>query len=102
MAEVRLESVSKVYDNGHVAVRDATFDVLDRELLVLVGPSGCGKSTLLRMIAGLETISRGTLTIDGRVMNDVPPRDREYTVVDVAALERRNLIDPDPASDAAP
>jgi multiple sugar transport system ATP-binding protein len=81
MAEVRLESVSKIYDNGHVAVRDATFDVLDRELLVLVGPSGCGKSTLLRMIAGLESISRGKLSIDGRAMNDVPPKDRDIAMV---------------------
>ncbi|MGQ0751767.1 MAG: ABC transporter ATP-binding protein [Betaproteobacteria bacterium] len=81
MAEVRLENVSKVYDNGHVAVRDATFDVRGGELLALVGPSGCGKSTLLRMIAGLESISRGTLSIDGRVVNDLPPKDRDIAMV---------------------
>ena len=60
MGEVRLDRVRKVYDNGHVAVSDASFQAADGELLVLVGPSGCGKSTLLRMIAGLETISDGT------------------------------------------
>ena len=81
MAEVRLDNVCKVYENGHVAVRDATFDVRDGELVVLVGPSGCGKSTLLRMIAGLETITRGTLAIDGRVVNDVPPKDRDIAMV---------------------
>jgi len=81
MAEVRLDRVSKIYENGHVAVREASFDVRDGELLVLVGPSGCGKSTLLRMIAGLESISHGTLTIDGRVVNAVPPKDRDIAMV---------------------
>jgi len=81
MAEVQLEDVRKVYDNGHVAVHGATFDIADGELLVLVGPSGCGKSTLLRMIAGLEEISAGTLRIGGRVVNDVAPRDRDIAMV---------------------
>jgi multiple sugar transport system ATP-binding protein len=81
MAEVRLDRVSKIYENGNVAVREASFDVRDGELLVLVGPSGCGKSTLLRMIAGLESISQGTLTIDGRVVNAVPPKDRDIAMV---------------------
>ena len=81
MAEVRLDHVSKVYENGHVAVSDASFQADDGELLVLVGPSGCGKSTLLRMIAGLEGITRGTLAIDGRVVNDVPPKDRDIAMV---------------------
>jgi multiple sugar transport system ATP-binding protein len=81
MAEVRLENISKIYENGHVAVRDATFDVQNGELLVLVGPSGCGKSTLLRMIAGLETVTRGTLSIDGRVVNEVAPKDRDIAMV---------------------
>src|SRR5690606_15247724 len=76
-----LEDVRKVYDNGHVAVHGATFDIADGELLVLVGPSGCGKSTLLRMIAGLEEISAGTLPIGGRVINDVAPRDRDIAMV---------------------
>ena len=81
MGEVRLDRVGKVYDNGYVAVREATFQAANGELLVLVGPSGCGKSTLLRMIAGLEPISDGTLRIDGRVVNDVPPKDRDIAMV---------------------
>ena len=81
MAEVRLDAVRKVYDNGHVAVAGATFDIADGEFLVMVGPSGCGKSTLLRMIAGLESISAGTLSIGGRVVNDVAPKDRDIAMV---------------------
>jgi multiple sugar transport system ATP-binding protein len=81
MASVRLDGVRKVYANGFVAVDDASFDVADGELLVLVGPSGCGKSTLLRMIAGLETISAGTLRIGDRVVNDVAPKDRDIAMV---------------------
>ncbi len=81
MSDVRLEQVSKVYPNGHVAVQDATLRVADGELFVLVGPSGCGKSTLLRMIAGLEPITNGTLSIDGRVVNDLPPKDRDIAMV---------------------
>ena len=81
MAEVRLEHVRKVYPDGHVAVHDASFEAGDGELLVLVGPSGCGKSTLLRMIAGLETVDGGTLSIGGRVVNDVAPRDRDIAMV---------------------
>jgi len=81
MAGVRLEAVRKVYPNGHVAVAGATFEAADGELLVLVGPSGCGKSTLLRMIAGLESVTAGTLSIGERVVNDVPPRDRDIAMV---------------------
>ncbi|MFT4197228.1 MAG: sn-glycerol-3-phosphate ABC transporter ATP-binding protein UgpC [Pseudoxanthomonas sp.] len=81
MAGVQLEQVRKVYDNGQVAVQDASFEVRDGELLVLVGPSGCGKSTLLRMIAGLEEISSGTLRIGGRVVNEVAPKDRDIAMV---------------------
>jgi multiple sugar transport system ATP-binding protein len=81
MAGVRLESVRKVYPNGYVAVAGATFDAADGELLVLVGPSGCGKSTLLRMIAGLESVTAGTLAIGERIVNDVPPRDRDIAMV---------------------
>ena len=81
MAKVQLQGVRKVYDNGQVAVKDATFEVADGELMVLVGPSGCGKSTLLRMIAGLEEISGGTLTIGERVVNDVAPKDRDIAMV---------------------
>ncbi|MEO7062923.1 MAG: ATP-binding cassette domain-containing protein, partial [Dokdonella sp.] len=81
MAAVRLDNLRKVYDNGYVGVAGASFEVAHAELLVLVGPSGCGKSTLLRMIAGLETITSGTLTIGERVVNDVSPRDRDIAMV---------------------
>ncbi len=81
MARVELEDIRKVYDNGHVAVHNATFDIDDGELVVLVGPSGCGKSTTLRMLAGLETITEGTLRIGDRVMNDVSPKDRDIAMV---------------------
>ncbi|RUL63026.1 sn-glycerol-3-phosphate ABC transporter ATP-binding protein UgpC [Dyella dinghuensis] len=81
MATVRLNRVRKIYPNGHVAVDDASFDIAEGELLVLVGPSGCGKTTLLRMIAGLETISSGTLSIGGQVVNDVAPKDRDIAMV---------------------
>ncbi len=81
MASVRLDKVRKVYPNGYVGIADASFEVADGELLVLVGPSGCGKSTLLRMIAGLETITSGTLCIGDRVVNDVSPKDRDIAMV---------------------
>jgi len=81
MAEVTLENVRKVYDNGHVGVAGATFTARDGELLVLVGPSGCGKTTTLRMIAGLESITSGTLSIGGRVVNEVAPKDRDIAMV---------------------
>ncbi len=81
MAGVVLQNVRKVYANGYVAVEDASFQIADGELLVLVGPSGCGKSTLLRMVAGLEEISSGTLRIGERVVNDVAPKDRDIAMV---------------------
>jgi multiple sugar transport system ATP-binding protein len=81
MARVALAGVRKVYDNGFVAVENASFEIDDGELMVLVGPSGCGKSTLLRMIAGLETVTSGTITIGERVVNDVPPKQRDVAMV---------------------
>jgi multiple sugar transport system ATP-binding protein len=81
MARVQLDQVRKVYPNGFVGVAGASFEVADGELLVLVGPSGCGKSTLLRMIAGLESITSGTLKIGERVVNDVAPKDRDIAMV---------------------
>jgi multiple sugar transport system ATP-binding protein len=81
MAGLELERLRKIYPGGQVAIADASFTVADGELLVLVGPSGCGKSTLLRMIAGLESISAGTLRIGERIVNDVPPRDRDIAMV---------------------
>ena len=81
MAEVALEQVWKIYDGGVEAVKDVNLQVKDGEFLVLVGPSGCGKSTTLRMVAGLEEISRGTVRIGERVVNDVPPKDRDIAMV---------------------
>jgi len=83
MARVTLEGVRKIYHEGgeHVAVQGVDLDVADGEFVVLVGPSGCGKSTTLRMIAGLESISDGTLKIGDRVVNDMPPKDRDIAMV---------------------
>ncbi|MEO2171360.1 MAG: sn-glycerol-3-phosphate ABC transporter ATP-binding protein UgpC [Acidimicrobiales bacterium] len=81
MAEVSLQNLQKVYPNGFTAIHDLSLDIADGEFLVLVGPSGCGKSTALRMVAGLETITSGTLTIAGERMNDVEPKDRNVAMV---------------------
>ncbi len=81
MAKVELDNVRKVYDNGHVAVHQASFAIEDGELVVLVGPSGCGKSTTLRMLAGLEVVTEGTIRIGDRVVNEVPPKDRDIAMV---------------------
>ena len=80
MADVELRKVAKMYDNVE-AVRGIDLDIADHEFVVLVGPSGCGKSTTLRMIAGLEDITGGEITIDGDVVNDVPPKDRDIAMV---------------------
>ena len=72
MSDVRLVDVQKAYGNAHV-LRDINLEIRDGEFMVFVGPSGCGKSTLLRMIAGLEDITGGTLSIGGKTVNDVPP-----------------------------
>jgi len=81
MAQVVLEKVSKIFSGDVVAVDEASIEVADREFVVLVGPSGCGKSTFLRMIAGLEEASSGKISIDGRVVNDVAPKDRDIAMV---------------------
>jgi multiple sugar transport system ATP-binding protein len=81
MASVDLEHVHKVYEGGFKAVDDFNLRIKDREFIVLVGPSGCGKSTTLRMIAGLEEISSGTISIGGKTMNTVPPKDRDIAMV---------------------
>jgi multiple sugar transport system ATP-binding protein len=80
MAEVRLDNVAKHYGDV-VAVRDVSLHIAHNEFVVLVGPSGCGKSTTLRMIAGLEEITKGTISIGGRVVNDLPPRQRNISMV---------------------
>jgi multiple sugar transport system ATP-binding protein len=81
MAEIVLEDVSKVYGDGTTAISDLDLDVKDGEFMVLVGPSGCGKTTALRMVAGLEAISEGTVRIGDRVVNDVPPKERDIAMV---------------------
>ena len=81
MAEVILKNVNKVFDNEVKAVDDFSLLIPDHEFLVLVGPSGCGKSTTLNMIAGLEAISSGTIQIGERVVNDIPPKDRDIAMV---------------------
>ncbi|MDV6373891.1 ABC transporter ATP-binding protein [Deinococcus arenicola] len=81
MAEVILEHIEKRYGTQHHAVKDFNLHIEDREFMVFVGPSGCGKSTTLRMIAGLEDITDGILKIGDRVVNDVPPKDRDIAMV---------------------
>ncbi len=81
MAQVQLRKVSKSYDQHVQAVKGVDLDIADEEFVVLVGPSGCGKTTTLRMIAGLEEITDGEISIGGEVVNDVPPRDRDIAMV---------------------
>jgi len=81
MAQVKFDRVSKVFAGGVTAVRELTLDIADREFVVLVGPSGCGKTTTLRMVAGLEIMTGGEIRIGDRVVNDVPPKDRDVAMV---------------------
>lgn len=81
MSEVVLKGIKKVYDNKVTAVHDVNLTIKDKEFIVLVGPSGCGKSTALRMVAGLEDITEGELYIDGNLMNDIVPKDRDIAMV---------------------
>ena len=81
MATLKLKSIKKVYDGGVTAVHSFDLEIEDKEFIVLVGPSGCGKSTTLRMVAGLEEITEGELYIGDRLMNDVPPKDRDIAMV---------------------
>jgi len=81
MAKVELKKIGKVYEGSVRAVDDANIVINDKEFVVFVGPSGCGKSTTLRMIAGLEDITEGELFIDGKMVNDVPPKDRDIAMV---------------------
>jgi len=81
MASLSLKNVTKAYPNGFVAVKDFNLEIADKEFVIFVGPSGCGKSTTLRMIAGLEDISSGEFYIDGKLMNDVEPKDRDIAMV---------------------
>ena len=81
MSGVRLEKVSKIFDGGVKAVNEADLEIRDREFTVLVGPSGCGKTTTLRMIAGLEMPTSGNIFIGERLVNEVPPKDRDIAMV---------------------
>ena len=81
MTQIVLDHVDKTYAGGVKAVSDLSLDIRDGEFMVLVGPSGCGKSTALRMIAGLEHITRGTVQIGDRVVNDLPAKDRDIAMV---------------------
>lgn len=81
MASLSLKNITKAYPNGFVAVKEFNLEIEDKEFVIFVGPSGCGKSTTLRMIAGLEDISSGELYIDGKLVNDVEPKDRDIAMV---------------------
>ena len=81
MAQVTLKSISKVFPGNVTAVDNATLDIADKEFMVIVGPSGCGKTTTLRMIAGLEEITQGDITIGDTLVNDIPPKDRDIAMV---------------------
>jgi multiple sugar transport system ATP-binding protein len=81
MAEILLDQVNKIYPGGVKGVDDLNLEIKDGEFMVLVGPSGCGKTTALRSIAGLEEISSGTITIGGKIVNDLPPKDRDIAMV---------------------
>src|SRR5688572_6010429 len=81
MAEIVLKDVKKSYAKGAMVIHGVNVDIADGEFIVIVGPSGCGKSTLLRMIAGLEQITEGAISIGGKVVNDVEPKDRNIAMV---------------------
>jgi len=81
MAQVVVSQINKIYDNGFHAVKNANFVAEDKEFVVLVGPSGCGKTTTLRMIAGLEDVTNGEIKIGNKVVNDIPPKDRDIAMV---------------------
>ncbi|HMC66967.1 MAG TPA: ATP-binding cassette domain-containing protein, partial [Gemmataceae bacterium] len=81
MARVQLEHVTKIYPNGVRGASNLSLEVADGELLAIVGPSGSGKTTTLRLIAGLESVTSGTICIGGRVVNAIAPRDRDVAMV---------------------
>ena len=80
MATITVEGVTKSF-NGKTAVRDVDLEVADGQFMIIVGPSGCGKTTTLRMLAGFEKPTQGNVRIGGRIMNDVPPKDRDIAMV---------------------
>jgi len=95
MATVKLENIEKTYPNGFKAIHGVDVEIGDGELIVLVGPSGCGKSTLMRMIAGLESVTAGNISIDGRVVNELEPADRDIAMVfqNYALYPHMNVFD---------
>ena len=95
MARVTLQGVHKIYGGAVMAVKDLNLEIRDQEFVVLVGPSGCGKSTTLRMIAGLEDITSGTIAIGHRVVNELPPKDRDIAMVfqNYALYQHMNVYD---------
>lgn len=95
MAGVKLEKVVKAYDNGVEVIHGIDLEIKQGEFVVFVGPSGCGKSTLMRMVAGLETISSGTIAIEGRIVNELPPRERDIAMVfqDYALYPHKTVFD---------
>ncbi len=95
MASISLDKLNKHYGSLHHAVKDVDLEIADKEFVALVGPSGCGKSTTLRMIAGLEDISGGEIRIDGKVVNHLPPRDRDVAMVfqNYALYQHMNVYD---------
>ena len=81
MAELRLQHIYKTYNKDISAVKDFKLDIKDKKFIVLVGPSGCGKSTILRLVAGLEDLSQGNILMDGKLIHDVSPKDRDIAFV---------------------
>ena len=80
MADIEINNINKYFGENHV-IKDVSLEIKSQSFTVLVGPSGCGKSTMLRMIAGLEDINSGTISIDGQVVNDLPPKQRNIAMV---------------------
>ena len=81
MSQITMTNIVKKYGDGFPAVNDVSLDIADGEFMILVGPSGCGKSTLLRMVVGLEDITSGDLSINGKRVNELAPRDRNLAMV---------------------
>ena len=81
MARILLKNITKIFDSNVTAVNNVNLDIDDNEFMVIVGPSGCGKTTILRMIAGLEEQTSGTIEIDGAIVNDVLPKNRDIAMV---------------------
>ena len=80
MADIKIDKINKYFGNVHV-IKDVSLEIKSQSFTVLVGPSGCGKSTMLRMIAGLEEINSGTISINGKVVNNLPPKERNIAMV---------------------